>query len=93
MPSTARFLRHPLGLTIAALMSSAAFAQSSPTLNTVHVVAEALHHSDSVVDADTLERYQADDLGDLFDQDPQISVGGRSVLHRSFTCVASRTRC
>ena len=76
MPSTARFLRHPLGLTIAALMSSAAFAQSSPTLNTVHVVAEALHHSDSVVDADTLERYQADDLGDLFDQDPQISVGG-----------------
>ncbi|BBI63727.1 hypothetical protein HSBAA_50330 [Vreelandella sulfidaeris] len=76
MPHTVRFLRHPLSLTVAALMSSTALAQPTQPLDTVQVVADSLNNSDSVVEADTLERYQAEDLGEIFDQAPQVNVGG-----------------
>lgn len=76
MQHTVRFLRHPLSLTIAALMSSTALAQSTQPLATVQVVADSLNNSDNVVEAEILERYQAEDLGEIFDQEPQVTVGG-----------------
>ncbi|WP_235040145.1 TonB-dependent receptor domain-containing protein [Vreelandella profundi] len=72
----ARFLRQPLSISIATLMSTTVLAQSSAPLDTLQVIAESLNNSDSVVEEETLERYQADDLGDIFDQDPQVNVGG-----------------
>ncbi|WP_197668826.1 MULTISPECIES: TonB-dependent receptor domain-containing protein [unclassified Halomonas] len=57
-------------------MSGTALAQPDTSLDPLQVVAESLNSSDSVVEEGTLERYQADDLGDIFDQDPQVNVGG-----------------
>lgn len=67
------FRRSALSLALLA----APMAHAEPvTLDPIQVTAERVADSDAVVDAQALERYQADDLEDVFAGEPEVSVGG-----------------
>lgn len=77
-PHPPRFRRHALCSAIALLgASSVALAQEdSQALTPIQVTADRIGDSDALVEDDTLRRYQADDLQDIFSGLPQVTVGG-----------------
>lgn len=71
---SARFRRNALFL---ALFSSVPLAQAQPeSLKPIQVTADRASESDAVVDEQTIEKLQANDLEDVFAGQPDISVGG-----------------
>ncbi|TFH84894.1 TonB-dependent receptor [Billgrantia azerbaijanica] len=78
MSPAVRLSRHPLCLAIALLSASPlALAQgASQQLGTLQVTADRIGNSDALVDDDTLRRFQADDLQDIFSGLPELAVGG-----------------
>lgn len=73
-----RCSRSPLCLAIVLMGASPlALAQGSPqALDTLRVTADRIGDSDSMVGEDTLRRFQADDLQDIFSGLPDVAVGG-----------------
>lgn len=76
-------LPNPLARAVALatlLLSAPVLAQSETskpvTLQATEVVAEAEQTDATMVDAHTLERFQATDLEDVFASEPQVTVGG-----------------
>ncbi|SDK77850.1 TonB-dependent receptor domain-containing protein [Billgrantia gudaonensis] len=72
------FRRHALCTAIALLAASplALAQEESAALAPIQVTADRIGDSDAMVDDDTLRRYQADDLQDIFSGLPEVSVGG-----------------
>ncbi|MGM0701425.1 MAG: TonB-dependent receptor domain-containing protein [Pseudomonadota bacterium] len=72
------FRRHALCTAIALLAASPlALAQEEPqVLVPIEIVADRQAESDLTVDEETIERYQADDLEELFAGEPEVAVGG-----------------
>ncbi|WP_163575084.1 TonB-dependent receptor domain-containing protein [Halomonas faecis] len=70
--------RHALCTAIALLAASplALAQEESAALAPIQVTADRIGDSDAMVDDDTLRRYQADDLQDIFSGLPDVSVGG-----------------
>ena len=72
-----RFRRNTLWL---ALMA-APLAHAQPvSLDPIQVTADREADADTVVDAETIERFQADDLEDVFAGQPDVSVGGSNSI-------------
>ncbi|WP_111497093.1 TonB-dependent receptor domain-containing protein [Marinobacter bohaiensis] len=75
--------RHSLAVAIAAILAAPALAQESEStedesrqLDPIQVIGEQQSLADAVITAETLERYQADDLEDVFASQPDVAVGG-----------------
>lgn len=58
------------------LASPSMYAQQFRTLEPIQVTAERESDGDATVTRETLERYQADDLEDVFAGEPRVTVGG-----------------
>lgn len=67
-----------LWLAVASLVAApAAVAEEAPrTLDPIQVTADRAQESDAVVDAESIEDYQADDLEEVFAGQPDVAVGG-----------------
>ncbi|MCS5562622.1 MAG: TonB-dependent receptor plug domain-containing protein, partial [Oleiphilaceae bacterium] len=77
MKQPRRFRRNTLWL---ALMA-APLAHAQPvSLDPIQVTADREADADTVVDAETIERFQADDLEDVFAGQPDVSVGGSNSI-------------
>ena len=70
--------RNAVAVAVAAIIvSPQALAQSEPrTLEPIEVTADREASSDSVVTEERIEKYQADDLEDVFAGQPDVTVGG-----------------
>ncbi|MCT7654692.1 TonB-dependent receptor [Oceanimonas sp. NS1] len=65
-----------LALAIASIISAPLAAEEITQLDSVVVTDSRLDHNVSVVEAKELERRQANDLEDVFRQQPEVTVGG-----------------
>src|SRR5690554_678221 len=89
------FRRNALWL---ALMATPLVHDEPVYLDPIQVTADREAEADTVVDAETIERFQADDLEDVVAGQPDVSVGGsnsiaQKVYVRGFEDQIGRASC